>query len=171
MKKGFIKRFVARYIGPEHTQASGRDYHLIFDELFNGTAYAVNFYDDLVYHICTNNFTIDPTSYMDLLKNQGFTLDEFFIVMFRLGSVIQAFANYPASYLTHALDNIPDFFSKEQLLVINEAYKSLQEAQGISTKSEETLNPNDWANNIIDKWLKKDKKNVDTKESGRNNTK
>jgi len=165
-----LKKFVSKFIKSTDTAAKSEDYSKLFTDLFGDTAFSQYVIDEIVYMLCTNNFKLNPTTLIEFFKSEGLTIDEYFIVMFKVGGLVQLFIDYPGVFLNHAIHKMPKDFTVEEMEVIKEALNgynvayadhiNLEQEQLKFSTNEITLSSSDEANRLIDKWLK-NKKNGD----------
>ena len=108
-----FKTWLSRFVSSIHTPIKGPQYTEVFNDLFLDTEFSEYVVDEIVFYICTHNFLVNPIDLIEGFKSRGFSTDEYFVIMYKVGSLVNAYATNPALFLTHALTMVEDFKLKE----------------------------------------------------------
>jgi hypothetical protein len=156
-----------------HTNTlTSAEYVQMLNGRFSNREYAQYLIDELIVHICVNNFSVSVGDVLVRFKSSEFTVDEYFLLMYKFGGLVQMFAEHPNIYLERALDYLSHRFTSDQLYSINQALENYYHNYDVKLHSlialnnevsEEALNPppppkrsdeNSTADFLIDEWLK-----------------
>lgn len=164
-----IKNFLFKFIKPVDVKTSANEYFNIAKDLFEDPDEEAFVHGLMIEYVCNNGFQINPAALITVFKEYDYTMDEFFVVLFKLGTLSQLFVDKPDIMLEHAITRMPGVFDEAttDLIQINLTAYKLHKKQSIIDKytilkeeeeeeaenkivaSEDTL-----ANNLIDNWIK-----------------
>jgi len=177
MLKALIIKLVAKLrsllfsIKARHVNGSLQEYNIISSETFADALLLKSIARDLVLSIVANDFTARPAKIIMLFKDKyNFTVNEFFVLMFKLGMVTNSYVENSTELLEEAL-KLSDILDDEQIEVIHrmldaqrdlnaqklkEGYEAYKATQDIASRDETDPDV------LIDNWLAKNKDNKDS---------
>lgn len=134
---------------------------------FMDTKLLMQLEEDLIILIVNNNYIVNFPLILTFFNNKyNYTIDEFIILSFNLGMVSNNFINNPIILLEKAIA-LNDVFTKNTIKRLkthlqeqkdNIAKRNLENYSIDQENIVKTIDENEIANNLIDEWLNKNKK-------------
>ncbi len=162
-----IKNFILKHSKINNIKTKIISYNDILTKIYENDKLTIEVYEDFVYLIISNEFAINPAQLIMFYKEHyDFTIDEFFIILFKLGVASEMYVNDPKSLISDAL-TIPNKFNEKQLVYLNKLKKTYELEDSTEKKHfDDSINKinakknisNDDANRMIDFWKTNKKK-------------
>ena len=164
----WLRKIFAKSIRTADISGTYTDYTNILNTSFNNKEDLIV---DLVQHIVSNDFVISPAHILVIYKDKyDFSLDEFLVLVFKLGMISRSYIDKPATLLEDA-STLNSIYSPETINDFKKLLKAHADNDEIRVralyaeyiKNEKAINKDD-ADKQIDDWLAKNKKVDDDKE-------
>ena len=158
----WVKNLLLKDIDAKSIPGKSFEYFDILTNVFGDEKQVESISNDLLYHIITNDFIINPAQLIVIYKNNyNFTVNELYILLYKIGLISRVYIDNPNLLITDALKS-KHIFSKEQVSLLKTLENDFKETVPVVKPEENILLnkvkndiaiTNSEADELIDQWL------------------